>query len=205
VTEPQRLVPLTDDVRTFIERTSHRSTSLGELLEALGERGTAMLVILMAAPFVLPIPLPGLSMPFGVAIAILGLRLGFGRTPWLPGFLLRRPIQPSTLAAILRAVERVVRPVERMLRPRWAFLLGPVMHALAGVAIAVAALLLFPPFPMPGINALPSLAIVLLALGVMERDGVSVAAGYVVLVLSYVYLYLWWDVASRVLRQIMLW
>jgi hypothetical protein len=179
VTEPPRLVPLTDDVRTFIERTGDRSTSLGELLEALGERGTAVLVILMAAPFVLPIPLPGLSMPFGVAIAILGLRLGFGRTPWLPRFLLRRPIQPSTLAGILRAVERVVKPVERLLRPRWSFLFGPVMHAAAGVAIAVAALLLFPPFPMPGINALPSLAVVLLALGLMERDGVSIVAGYV--------------------------
>jgi hypothetical protein len=75
--------------------------------------------------------------------------------------------------------------------------------ALAGVAIAVAALLLFPPFPMPGINALPGLAIVLLALGLMERDCISVAAGYVVLVVSYAYLYLWWDVAVKVLRQIM--
>jgi hypothetical protein len=201
LTDPPRLVPLTDAFRTFLHRTEHRATSLGELLEALGERGTAVLVILMAAPFVLPIPLPGLSMPFGVAIAILGLQLGFGRTPWLPRFLLRRPVQPATLAAILRAVERVVRPVERKLRPRWSFLLGPALHGAAGVAIAIAALLLFPPFPMPGINALPSLAIVLLALGLMERDGVSVAAGYVVLVASYAYLYLWWDVAVKVLRQ----
>jgi hypothetical protein len=203
VTEAPRLVPLTDDLRTFLERTQHRSTSLGELLAALEERGTAMLVILMAAPFVLPIPLPGLSMPFGVAIAILGIQLGFGRVPWLPAFLLRRPLQPSTLAGVLRAVERVVKPVERMLRPRWSFLVGPVLHETAGVAIAIAALLLFPPFPMPGINALPSLAIVLLALGLMERDGISVAAGYVVLVVSYAYLYLWWDVAVKVLRQIL--
>jgi hypothetical protein len=196
--------PLTDDLRGLVERTGNRSTSIGELLEALKERGTAVLIILMAAPFVLPIPLPGLSMPFGAAIAVLGLRLGFGRKPWLPKVLLRRPIQPSTLAAIVRSVERVARPIERLLRPRWPFMSSGAMHAGAGVAIAVAALLLFPPFPMPGMNALPCLAIILFALGLMEDDGIAVVAGYVMLVVSYAYLYLWWDVAARVLRQLSL-
>jgi hypothetical protein len=196
-----RLVPLTDDLRRFLARTGDRPTSVGELLEALEERGTAVLIILMAAPFVLPLPLPGLSMPFGVAIALLGLRLGFRRRPWLPRVLLRRPIQPSTLGAIARGVERVARPIERLLRPRWSFMLGPATHALAGLAIAAAALILFPPFPMPLVNALPSLAIVLLALGLMERDGAAVAAGHLMLIVSYAYLYLWWDLVVKFLRQ----
>ena len=196
--------PLTDDLRALAERTGDRPTTIGELLEALEERGTAVLIILMAAPFVLPIPLPGLSMLFGAVIAVLGLRLGFGRKPWLPRVLLRRPIQPSTLASIVRSVERVARPIERMLRPRWLYLCSGAMHAAAGVAIAVCALLMFPPFPMPGMNALPCLAIIFFALGLMESDGIAVVAGYVVLVISYAYLYLWWDVAVRVLRQLSL-
>ena len=196
--------PLTDDLSALAERTGDRPTTIGELLEALEERGTAVLIILMAAPFVLPIPLPGLSMLFGAVIAVLGLRLGFGRKPWLPRFLLRRPIQPSTLASIVRSVERVARPIERMLRPRWLYLCSGAMHAAAGVAIAVCALLMFPPFPMPGMNALPCLAIIFFALGLMESDGIAVVAGYVVLVISYAYLYLWWDVAVRVLRQLSL-
>ncbi len=196
--------PLTDDLRALAERTGDRATSIGELLEALEERGTAVLIILLAAPFVLPIPLPGLSMPFGAVIAVLGLRLGFGRKPWLPRFLLRRPIQPSTLAAIVRSVERVARPIERLLRPRWLYLCSGVLHAVAGVAIMVCALLMFPPFPMPGMNALPCLAIILFALGLMESDGVAIVAGYIMLVVSYAYLYLWWDVAGRVLGQLSL-
>jgi hypothetical protein len=204
-TDPQvpRATPLTDDLRSLLERTGERPTSVRALLATLEERGTAVLVILMAAPFVLPIPLPGLSMPFGVALAVLGVRLGLGRAAWLPDFLLRRPIQPATLAAIVRAAERVARPIERLLRPRWLFLSSGVMHAFAGIAIALAAALLLPPFPMPGINALPSLAIVLLALGLMESDGIAIVAGYVVLVASYAYLYFWWDVALRVLRQLL--
>jgi hypothetical protein len=196
-----RLVPLTDDLRSFLARTGGRPASIGELIDALEERGTAVLIILIAAPFVLPLPLPGLSMPFGVAIALLGLRLGFRRRPWLPGFLLRRHLQPSTVGAITRGVERVARPVERLLRPRCFVMVTPAMQVLAGLAIAAAALILFPPFPMPLVNALPSFAIVLLALGLMERDGVAVAAGHLMLVVSYAYLYLWWDLVVKFLQQ----
>jgi hypothetical protein len=201
--DPPRLTPFTEDLRALVQRTGDQTTSIGALVETLGERGTAVLIILMAAPFVLPIPLPGLSMPFGLAIAVLGLRLGFDRPPWLPAVLLRRPIQPSTLATIVRAVERVASPVERLLKPRWPFLFTPALRIVIGLAIAVAALLLVPPFPMPGINALPSLAIVFFALGVTERDGGAVVAGGLVLVASYAYLYLWWDVAMKALRQVL--
>lgn len=196
-----RLAPLTETLRAFHASTQGRATSLGELLEALKERGTAVLIVLLAAPFVPPVPLPGLSLPFGVALALLGPRLGLRRKPWLPRFLLRRPIQPHTLAAIVRGAERVARPIERLLRPRWSLLFAPPLELVAGLAISAAALILFPPFPMPGANAFPSLAIVLLALGLLQRDGLALAAGYAMLLVSYAYLYLWWDVALRVLRQ----
>jgi hypothetical protein len=37
-----------------------------------------------AFPFCTPIPLPGFSLPFGLVIAIIGLRLALGQKPWLP-------------------------------------------------------------------------------------------------------------------------
>lgn len=201
---PEQLskTPLSDGLRVFVDEVGDQPTSFGALLESLKDRGTAVLITLLAAPFVLPLPLPGLSIPIGAVIAILGLRFGFRRKPWLPGFLMRRPIQPATLAAIVRAVERVARPLERLLTPRWLFMCTGAMHVMAGFAIFIAALVLLPPFPMPGINALPCLAVILLALGTMENDGIAVVAGYVVLIASYAYLYLWWDVAVRVLGKL---
>jgi hypothetical protein len=200
--EAPRLSPLTDDLHALLERTGDRTTSIRALLDALEERSTAVLIILLAAPFVLPIPLPGISMPFGAAIIVLGVRLGFGRPAWLPAFLLRKPLAPATLGSIVRAADRIARPIERRLRPRMPYLFGTGMCMVNGIAIAIAALVLMPPLPMPGINALPSLAVVLLALGMMERDGIALAGGYVVLVISYAYLYLWWDVAVRALQRL---
>jgi hypothetical protein len=197
-----RLTPLADALADFMARTEGRETSIGALLDALGEKGTAVLLILLAAPFVLPLPLPGLSMPFGAALAFLGVRVALGKPPLLPGFLLRRPIKPSTLSAVVRSVGRVATPIERWLRPRLLLLFNPLAHLGIGIGITLAAILLIPPFPMPGINALPSLAIVLFGLGLMERDGVAIAFGALILLVSYAYLFLWWDVAVRVLGQL---
>jgi hypothetical protein len=196
------LSPLTDDLQAVLARAGGRPISIGDLVHALGERGTAVLAILMAAPFVLPVPLPGLSLPFGVALMILGIRLGLGRPLWLPGFILRRPLQPATLANVVRAVERVARPIEKRLKPRWESLTRNGMHTLAGGAMAVAAVMLMPPVPIPGLNAIPALAIVLFALGLLESDGRAVAGGYVVLLGAFAYFYFWWDVIVRVLRQV---
>jgi hypothetical protein len=195
----ERLTPLTDDLTAFLERTGDRDTCIGALLEALEDRGTPVLMILLAAPFVLPLPLPGLSMPFGAALVLLGVRLGLGRRPWLPAFLLRRPLRPATVASLVRAVQRVVAPIERRLRPRWHAFFAPPARLAIGLAVAGAAVILLPPFPMPGINAIPSLAIVFFGLGWIERDGAALAAGALLLVASYAYLYLWWDVVVRVL------
>jgi hypothetical protein len=197
-----RLTPLSDDLQQLLVRAGGKPMSLRAVFDAVEERGTALVVILLAAPFVAPIPLPGLSLPFGVALAVLGIRLGLGLRPWLPDVLLRRQLSYPVLARLVGAAVRVAGPVERRVRPRWPGFFSPDMCLVNGVAIAVAALLLMPPFPMPGINALPSLAIVLLGLGMMERDGGAVVTGYVVLVVAYAYLYLWWDVAMRAIRYL---
>jgi hypothetical protein len=122
---------LTHSLRGLLQDAPDRPLMVGALLRALGGRGTAVL-IMMAAPFVLPVPLSGLSLPFGAGIVVLGLRLGFGMPLGLPGFLLRRPLPRP--AVITRAVEGVVRPIENRLRPRLPFLFGTALHLLSGVA-----------------------------------------------------------------------
>jgi hypothetical protein len=200
--DPVRSPPLTVALRALLDRAGDHPVTLGELLAGLGDRGTAALVVLLAAPFVQPVPLPGLSVPFGVAIGALAFQLGRGRAPWLPRFVLARSLRAATVTRVLRALERVARPLERLVRPRLEFLVLPPGQWLLALGLVLGALLLIPPFPMPGMAALPSLAIVLLALGVLERDGAAALAGYVVLAAGYFYLYLWWDVALRALRQL---
>lgn len=168
-----------EDLQKLIDTPSTRAMTVGGLEQALKGRGFAVLVILLAAPFVLPVQIPGLSMPFALAIAIIGVRIGFGLKPWLPAFILRREIKHSHLARLLRAALRIARPMEKVVRPRWGIFFTPGVRNLHGWAIVVAAVLLFLPLPIPGTNMIAAFPIILVAAGLMERDGLFSFCGYI--------------------------
>jgi hypothetical protein len=67
---------------------------------------------------------------------------------------------------------------ERLLRPRWSLLVSPAAERLLGALCLILAAVLALPIPFG--NMLPAFAICLIALGILERDGVWVAAGTVV-------------------------
>ncbi len=68
---------------------------------------------------------------------------------------------------------------EKLIRPRLKFFARhPGFVRINGIVIFLVGLLLSLPMP-PGFNAPPALAIVVLAVGSLERDGVVVITGYV--------------------------
>jgi hypothetical protein len=58
-----------------------RPVRLGELTDVLQLRGYNALLLFLAFPFVTPVPLPGFSTPFGLEIALLGVRMVRGALP----------------------------------------------------------------------------------------------------------------------------
>lgn len=192
-----------DDLRALLAHTGGRPVSLGALVEAAHVRGAAVLAVLLTTPFVVPVPLPFLSTPFGLTIAALGLCLAAGRRPWLPRWIRVRRIQHETLAKIVHAADRAATVVERVLRPRWDFMFWPGFRAASGVGITVAALILCLPLPIPFTNTIPAVAILLLATGFLERDGVVTLAGHLVGAAAWAYLWAWWEVVSRVLGRLL--
>ncbi len=167
-----------------------RPVTLGELLDHLDHRGQPALVVLLCVPFLFPVALPGLSLPFGAAIVVCGVRLGMDRGLWLPQWLQRRELSPALLeklvgfsAGFYRRLEKVIRPRLHLLQ-RW-----PGMKPLLGFMLALGGVLLSlpipPPFPLT--NTIPALATIFMALGLMERDGLCLLVGYFFIVLATLY------------------
>src|SRR5690348_14520392 len=182
---PSRLSAELEAVRG---RAQGRSLTLDELHRALRARGPALLLILLALPFCV-VAIPGLSMPFGFAIACIGGCLARGREPRLPRFLRQRRLPPAQLACLLAGAARLASKLERLVRPRWACLhAGPGMARLAGLGIALAGLGLMLPLPIPFSNALPAWAVVLLAMGLMEQDGLCVLLGHTVALAGWLFI-----------------
>ncbi len=176
------------ELQALIDRFDDRPVRLGEILEATQGRGYYLLLLLIALPFVGPIPLPGVSIPFGLAVTLLGTRLALDRKPWLPQRLLRHEFPARSLGKLLGAVRRIMRGIEYFLRPRLAFVSDrAVFRRLAGLLIAISGLMLMLPLPLPFSNSLPAWTVILLAAGSLGRDGLFFILGCVSFALSVAY------------------
>jgi hypothetical protein len=69
---------LEDTFRLFEEKAKKGSISVERILKILSGKGKDFIIMLMALPFCLPIQIPGLSVPFGLIIALMGVRLIIG-------------------------------------------------------------------------------------------------------------------------------
>ena len=190
-TAEEVLDPISADLRGVLEAADGKAMSLESIASHLKERGWALLVLFLAAPF--PIPnIPGLSVPFGLAIALIGWAFMLRRRPWLPPFVMRTTLEYSTLQKVIPFIARFMERVERWTKPRLKWLVtGPVNVSLLGLGTVSGGFFLALPLPIPLTNGPPALSIIFLVVGMLCRDGVMVIIGYVLGILAWAYLGLW--------------
>jgi hypothetical protein len=183
---------LSTDLEILHARVKGKSLTLAELKQSLKGRGSAMLLVLLALPFCF-IAIPGLSRglstPFGIAICLIGACLVTGREPWLPRFIMRQRLSPARLAQLLNGAIKVAQQLEKFVRPRLTFLhAGPGRLRLIGLGIVIASLGLMLPLPIPFSNNIPAWAVVLLAIGMMEKDGLLVLLGHLTAIATWIFI-----------------
>jgi hypothetical protein len=179
---------LSTDLEALRSRMKDQSLTLGEFKRALRGRGSAMLLVLLALPFCF-VAIPGLSIPFGIAICCIGARMMIGREPWLPRSILHRRLSTARSQQLLTSAIKLARMLESFVRPRFGFLhAGPIMPRVTGLGIVIASLGLMLPLPIPFSNSIPAWAVALLAIGTMEKDGLCVLLGYLTVVATWVFI-----------------
>ena len=172
--------PLADRLRRPEEGANAASISIQELLCLLEPDAHLLLLMLVCTPFLLPLPSMGLSSPAGIMVASVGLTMLLGTRPWLPGFLLRRRISFVLALRCLTGADRLLANRWLRIRPRFSLLLHGPMRRGIGISLIVGGLLLSLPLPIPFSNAVPTVSIMLLCVGVVFGDGLVVLAGHLV-------------------------
>jgi len=179
---------------------------LGEIVSHLKGRAYLLLIILLSLPFLTPIPLPGLSTPFGALIALIALRLSLGQKPWIPQWIQRRQVPQNLFIKVLSITTRIVAWLERFLRPRQTWVAeGAVPRAAHCVLMFIAALVLLLPLPIPLTNSFPAWTILLAAGGLLERDGVAILASYVVFAIGVLYFVFLGEAATHLVEAMVKW
>jgi hypothetical protein len=157
--------------------TSRDAIAINDLISYLGGRGRAGLILLFALPNVLPAP-PGMSGVLGLPLLYLSVQMMLGRMPWLPKFIGERAVPRDRFASLVGSIAPWLGRAERLLRPRWSWAVNHIAERVLGAFCLILAAVLALPIPLG--NMLPAFAICLIALGILERDGLWSLAGTVI-------------------------
>jgi hypothetical protein len=182
--------PLGEQIKLVIEQLPPNTVSLGEILELVGREGMLLLVAFLTLVFMVPVSIPGVSTIFGAAILLIGISRIVGRTLWLPKRFKERALPTDKLRnAMVKGLVWIPR-LEKISRPYrmvW-FTSSRLINIVNDIGLILGALLLMAPFGfIPFSNTLPGIALLFLAVGLIQRDGTAVLLGHIGNLVSIVY------------------
>jgi hypothetical protein len=194
------------DLSELIRQGNEGTLTRREAHALLQGRGFTFCLFLLSIPFLLPFFIPGLSTLIGVTVVLMGCRLAFNFQPPLPDALLRRAIKRETVNGPFRRMMKITLRVEKLIKPRFHFVYRwkwtPMLIGL-GIASAGAELLSDVPFYLPFSKLFPGLSLALLALGMMERDGLAILAGFATTLATWTYLIPLYEGTAAAVQQAM--
>ncbi len=170
---------LSDELRLLLTKAAGGSVNLREIFDSFPKRSHAILIVLLSFPLCSPIGIPIITTLFGPTLGLVSFFLMLGRRPWLPKFMSERRIPYDKLELVMRRLIRIATRFERVLKPRLPLLTSEGLPLrIHGAVCVVLAILVSLPLPIPFLNMAAALPVLLLGLGLLERDGAFVVAGY---------------------------
>lgn len=180
---------LSQTLRAVAGQLPAGEVTLREIIALIGEQGMLFFCILLTVPFLTPIPLPGASTVLGGLIGFVSIGIILNRVPWLPVRVLNRRVSSAQLSAALARGAGLFARLERFIRPRWpALTRDATTNRINGLAVLVGGLLLMLPIPfLPLSNMMPAYGVFFLAAGMLQRDGLFVILGHLLVIATVVY------------------
>jgi hypothetical protein len=152
-----------------------QTATLGWVLDQLHERAFGLFLMVLALPCCIPF-LYGIPQIVSLPLMFVSVQMLLGRrVPWLPAGLAARTVSSGDLHSLARRAGPWLRRIEAVSRPRLSVLTRSPIDRLVGAALVLfsASILV----PLPGTNTVPGIAVVGVAMGLLQRDGILVILG----------------------------
>lgn len=154
-----------------------------DIVRSLGDESFGTSLMFFAIPEVLPIPIPAISALVVLPTAAISSQMIAGRKQIkLPNYILKRSVPRKALAGAIYAVLPVLERAEKRSKRRLEWATSPAAQRLLGLFIFLLSMAIA--VPIPGFNMPQAIAIFVIGLGLVEKDGLIVAAGVVIGLLS---------------------
>ncbi len=169
----------TTDILARISQTfGDGRITLGEFMSRLSDRAFGLAILIFALPNTLPLGIPGISSICAVPIALFALQMLLGRQKvWLPRFIRKQSFEEKSLKLVLDKTMPHLKKLDKIFKPRCFFATSNLAERIVGFIIIIHAAIIF--LPIPGGNFIPAICMCMLALGLLERDGLVVLIGII--------------------------
>ena len=163
-----------------LTKEKKETVTLGQIMASLKDQGLIFLIALLAFPTSIPIPTPpGFTTLFGIPLAILTAQLIYNLdSPWLPKWIANREIKLSTFEMFVTKAEPFFAKLAKFLKPRNPYFTSVFMEKIVGVIAFLCALSITLPILFG--NAIPSIGVFIMALGLLYKDGLTTLFGMII-------------------------
>jgi len=181
---------LGEKFNVMISNLPKGGVSLAEIRDIVGQDGLLVLIAFLAIVFMVPVSIPGVSTVFGAAILMIGTSRLLGCNLWLPKCIAQRVLPTEKLRTGLNQSSIWLHRLERLSRPhRLNWLTSTWLAEILNncVLITASALLMAPFGLIPFSNTLPALALLFLAIGLLQHDGLCILFGHIANLCAFIY------------------
>jgi hypothetical protein len=193
MTKKKEVITLESSILMLQKEAKDQPLTISEILRILSGRGRPLVLLLLSLPFCQPIQIPGLSTPFGLAIAFIGLRLVFGKRIWMPKKILSITVSSDTIKKITDKTLNLLRKMKPWIHSRLVWMSNSSFMVKGnGFIISILGILLSLPLPIPLSNLSAAWSICLISIGIIEDDGLFIIIGYSVFLLTIAFFLLMW-------------
>jgi hypothetical protein len=166
---------ISDRLDHLAEQAQGQTATLGWVLDQLHERAFGLFLLVLALPCCIPF-LYGIPQVVSLPLMFVSVQILLGRrVPWLPAKLAARTVSSGDLHSLAQRAGPWLRRIEAVSRPRLSALSRAPLDRLVGVALVVFSASIM--VPLPGTNTVPGIAVVVVAMGLLQRDGILVILG----------------------------
>lgn len=172
--------PTSDFLAVVVIENKKEVMTVGEIKNALHERGFGILMAIAAIPICLPVPVPpGYTTFFSIPLFIFSTQMILGmRAPWLPMWLEKKIIKRENLEKLVTKATPWLKKIEERMQPRMTYISVRTWERIIGIFAFVFTVSIALPIPLT--NFPPGWGILVMSLGLLSRDGLTILIGMII-------------------------
>lgn len=173
--------PLEDVLDKAADAAEGDKVHISDLLDLYGDRSFGPILLLLGLLAVIPPmgAIPGVPAAVGAVIILFSVQMLFGRKHiWLPGFIADRSISKDKIRKAHDKTKGVLGFIDGLVTERLSWAIGGPARYGAAVLATLLALALIPLELVPFAVAIPGVAISMIGLALVARDGALMLVAY---------------------------